>query len=134
MTDIAGNKTLVRRHLSEAVNEKRPDLWHELLAEDFYLHHPLLTPGRANYIAAMDALWAAFPDLNVNILDLVAEGDRVVVRYIESGTHTGDFFGVPPSGRRYEKHGFSLYRVADGQIAEAWLQEDDLAFQQQISA
>ena len=70
--------------------------------------------------------------LLVEVLDLLAENDRVMVRYIERGTHTGDLMGLPPTGRSYEKHGFALYRVADGRLAECWLQEDDLGFQQQL--
>jgi predicted ester cyclase len=77
-------------------------------------------------------LLSAFPDLRVEVLDLVAEDDRVVVRYIERGTHTGEFVGIPPTGRTYEKHGFALYRVAAGQLAEAWMQEDDQGYQQQL--
>ena len=102
------------------------------MADDFLLHHPLVQPGRSNYVAALEVLWAGFPDVNVELLDLVAEDDRVVARYVERGTHTGEFFGLPPSGRSYAKHGFALYRVADGRLAEAWMQEDDQGYQQQL--
>jgi predicted ester cyclase len=130
--DPSENKALVRRHLEEAVSGARSELWDEIMAEDFHLHHPSLKPGRANYMASVDVLRAGFPDLREEILDLVAEGDRVVARYIERGTHLGDFMGVPPTGKAYEKHGFALYRIADGRLAEAWVQEDELGFERQL--
>jgi predicted ester cyclase len=66
------------------------------------------------------------------LLDIVAEGDRVAIRYVERGTHLGDLMGLPPSGRTYAKHGMTMYRLADGRLAEAWLQEDDAGYQQQL--
>jgi steroid delta-isomerase-like uncharacterized protein len=132
MSELDENKALVRRHLEEAVNLGRPEVWVDIMAEDFVIHHPLVEPGRASYAAALGLLRAGFPDLTVEVLDLVAENDRVVVRYMERGTHTGDFMGLPPTGRSYEKHGFALYRVANGRLAECWLQEDDQGYQQQL--
>jgi predicted ester cyclase len=132
MTDLDANKALVRRHLEEAINQRRPELWDEIMGDGFDLHHPSIAPGRANYRAAVDVLRDGFPDLREEILDVVAEGDRVAVRYVERGTHLGDFMGIPPTGKAYEKHGFALYRIADGKLAEAWFQEDDLGFQQQV--
>jgi predicted ester cyclase len=132
MTQLSDNKAIVRRHLEEAVSGKRPELWNEIMAEDFVLHHPLLQAGRSNYADAVATLWAGFPDLHEEVLDLVAEDDRVVARYVERGTHTGRFLGLAPTGRAYAKHGFVLYRMANGQLAEAWIQEDDQGYQQQL--
>jgi predicted ester cyclase len=89
-------------------------------------------PARTAYADAVAVLWSGFPDLAVEVLDLVAENDRVVARYIERGTHTGDFMGLAPTARSYEKHGFTLYRLDGGRLAEAWLQEDDQGYQQQL--
>jgi predicted ester cyclase len=132
MTDVNENKALVLKHLLEAVYGHRPELWDEIMDEQFDLHHPVVGPGRSNYEAACEILWAGFPDLRVEIHDVVAEADRVAVRYTERGTHLGDFMGIPPTGKSYEKHGFTLYRVANGRLAEAWFQEDDLGFHQQL--
>ncbi len=131
MSELQKNKALVRRHLEEAVNQCRPEVWNDVMAEDFVLHHPLVEPGRTSYAAALETLHAGFADLTVEVLDLIAEDDRVVVRHIERGTHTGDFVGLAPTGRRYEKHGFGLYRIESGRLAEAWMQEDDQGYQQQ---
>ena len=132
MTRVDDNKATVRRHLEEALSGRHPELWNEIMAEDFVLHHPLMPAGRSNYAEAVATLWAGFPDLNEEVLDLVAEDDRVVARYIERGTNTGEFLGLAPTGRSYAKHGFVLYRLAKGRLAEAWVQEDDQGFQQQI--
>ena len=129
------NRTIVRRHLEEAINGRNPDLWLDLMDAAFVLHHPLLgeMQSREGYMATMQMLLDAFPDLSVEILDVVAADDRVVVRYIERGTHEGPFMGQPPSGLSYEKHGLCLYRLADGRLMEAWLQENDLGFQRQLN-
>jgi steroid delta-isomerase-like uncharacterized protein len=132
MDQVSANKEVVRRHLEEAINQQKPELWSELMSEEFVLHHPLVAPGRAAYAEAVAALWSGFPNLAVEVLDLVAENDRVVARYIERGTHTGDFMGLPPTARSYQKHGFTLYRLDSGRLAEAWLQEDDQGYQQQL--
>jgi predicted ester cyclase len=132
VTALEDHKAVVRRHLEEAVSGRRPELWDELMAEGFVLHHPQVRPGRAGYAEACEAMWSGFPDVGVEVLDMVAEGDRVAVRYVERGTHTGMFMGMAPSGRRYEKHGFVLYRMEDGRLAEAWYQEDDLGYQRQL--
>jgi steroid delta-isomerase-like uncharacterized protein len=126
------NKAVVRRHLEQAVSQGRHEVWDEIMAEDFVLHHPMVPPGRAAYARSVEILREGFPDLREEVLDLVAEGDRVVARYIERGTHTGTFFGLPPSGRAYEKHGLALYRLAGGRLAEVWIQEDERGFERQI--
>lgn len=132
MADLERNKEVVRRHLEEGVTRRRAQIWSELMTDEFTLHHPLVQPGREGYEEALAALWSAFPDLAIEVLDVVAEGDSVVVRYVERGTHEGDLLGVPPTGRRYEKHGFTLYRLERGRLAEAWLQEDDQGFNAQL--
>ena len=132
MTDPEANKALVRRHLEVGISQNRPEVWDEIMDERFAFRNPPLAPGRDSYKAAVEILRTGFPDLREEILDIVAEGDRVAVRYIERGTHLGDFMGIAPSGNAYEKHGFALYRIADGRLAEAWCQEDELGFQRQI--
>ncbi len=132
MSDLDENKAVVRRHLEEAISQNRPELWDEIMADDFTLHHPLVGPGREAYARSVALLREGFPDLSEEVLDIVAEGDRVVVRYIERGTHTAAFMGLAPTGRRYEKHGFALYRLAGGRLAEVWVQEDDRGFERQV--
>jgi hypothetical protein len=66
--DLSANKEVVRRHLEEAINQQKPELWSELMSEEFVLHHPLVAPGRAAYTDAVAALWSGFPNLAVEVL------------------------------------------------------------------
>ena len=75
----------------------------------------------------------SFPDVAITIEDLVVEGDKIVNRYIERGTLTGrPFLGIEPAGQRYEKPGTTVYRVADGRLAESWGVEDTLGWFRQL--
>lgn len=129
------NGAIVRRHLEEAINGRNLGLWTDLMDANFVLHHPLFGDlhSREGYSATLQMLLDAFPDLAVEILDLVATDDVVVVRYVERGTHRGQFMGHAPSGLGYEKHGFCMYRLDQARLVEAWLQEDDLGFQRQLN-
>src|SRR5258706_2669886 len=75
----------------------------------------------------------SFPDVAITIEDLVVEGDKIVNRYIERGTLTGrSFLGIEPAGQRYQKPGTTVYRVADGRLAESWGVEDTLGWFRQL--
>lgn len=75
---------------------------------------------RAEFIATMSALHAAFPDLETRIDDLVADADRVAYRWTSTGLHSGDYLGVPPTQRRITATGITFARIVDGRIAEEW--------------
>jgi len=75
---------------------------------------------------------AAFPDINVTIDDIIAEGDRVVVRMHTSGTQKGEFRGIPPTGKTAVITEMSIYRISEGKIAEAWVVSDWLGLMQQL--
>jgi steroid delta-isomerase-like uncharacterized protein len=87
---------------------------------------------RAQYLEAVGVFYRAFPDLVYSMEDLIAEGDRVVVRYVARGTHRGDFFGLPPTGRAVTYRGTYTYRVADGLIQEDWEHWDGKGFDLQL--
>lgn len=75
----------------------------------------------------------SFPDVAISIEDLVVEDDRIVNRYVERGTLTGaTFLGIEPAGRRYEKAGTTVYRVADDRLVESWGVEDTLGWFRQL--
>ena len=73
-----------------------------------------------------------FPDLQWRIEEMVAEGDRVVARTTMSGTQQGEFFGIPPAGRRVTMSGIHMLRVADGKLIEHWGNNDDPGMMQQL--
>ena len=74
-----------------------------------------------------------FPDETVTIDDEVAEGDLVAVRWTWRGTHAGEFGGYSPTGKHVKTEGITLFRLADGRIAEMWEFYDQIGFRQQLA-
>jgi steroid delta-isomerase-like uncharacterized protein len=131
---------LVRRFFEEAINGHDLDLFDELCSPD-YVWHGGSDPGAIGDVhgldrfkAAVGTFFTAFPDLEVTILDTVAADDKVVVRFVERGTHEGTFVGVPATGRPVAFNGIGIYRVAGGKLAEEWFIDDSRAIFEQIGA
>jgi predicted ester cyclase len=117
------NKAVVRRLVDEVLNGGRLDVNDELYASE------LAAEARA-WIAPF---LASFPDTRMEIIDLVAEGDRVAARFVCSGTHTGEWLGHAPTGRRFERiDEAGFYRFRDGRIVESWGVEDTLRRLEQL--
>jgi steroid delta-isomerase-like uncharacterized protein len=127
---------IVRRYLDEIVSRGNLDLGSELIAEDVHFVSPY-TPdpidGRDGLLAMLGGLHAAFPDFFLREEELVAEGERVASRWVAGGTHTGAAFGgAPPSGRRFEIGGMSIYRVSDGRIVGGHVIDDTYQMRAQL--
>jgi len=128
-----GNKDLVRRYLN-AFNDRDREAMSELLADavvEHGIHEDL--HGVDEILGFLDAHFDTFPDYSGEAEAVVAEGDEVVVRYTVRGTHTGEYRDVEPTGNT-EWTGTAMYRVADGEIAEIWLEEDRLGLLEQLEA
>ncbi len=105
----------------------------EIVATDYYNHDaPDPNIGLEGVKAAVTTFKKAFPDAQVNIAYQLAEGDKVVSRYTWSGTHQGEFYGVPATGKRVNWTVTATFRIADGKIREAWLNSDQLGLMQQL--
>jgi steroid delta-isomerase-like uncharacterized protein len=78
--------------------------------------------GLVAFKRLVTAFFDAFPDFHVDIRDVVADDDRVTVRYVEGGTHVADFIGLKASQRKVLWPGIGIFRVEDGKIAEEWFQ------------
>ncbi len=76
---------------------------------------------------------ASFPDWSETVVDVVAEGDRVITRYLSSGTHEGEFQGIAPTGRKVTVNEVSIYRVQNGRIVEQWGFPDGLSLVRQLT-
>ena len=131
---------LVRRFFTEAVNGHNLDLFDELCSPD-YVWHGGSDPGGLGDVhgierfkAAVQTFFTAFPDLEATILDTVATDEKVVVRFVERGTHEGTFVGIAATGRPVEFHGIGIYRVEDGKLVEEWFIDDSRAIFEQIGA
>ena len=134
---VETHKILVQRFFAEVFNQQRTDSAAELLAADFVAHHPAFPDGirGPEGIMHMVAMFrAGFPDLHYTPQDLIAEGEKVAMRWRASGTHQGRFLDVAPTGKRMAITGIDIFRVADGQIVEAWVNSDFLSLMQQIGA
>ena len=127
-----GNATLVRRYL-KAFNERDRETMAELLAEDV-VEHGLGRElrGLEEIEGFLDAHFETFPDYSGTTDVMIAEGDVVAVRYTVSGTHTGEYEGVEPSGQQAEWSGIAMYRTEGDVIAEIWIEEDRLGLLEQL--
>ena len=130
MTEVAketrmpeSGKDLIVRLFRE-VDAGREDFVDEFYAVDYEDHTPSRTrgrvPGREGVRQAFALFRKAFPDIRHRLDDVIAEGDRVVVRLEAWGTHTGELFGIPPTGRTISQTGIVIYRIEDNLIRERW--------------
>jgi steroid delta-isomerase-like uncharacterized protein len=104
----------------------------ELLAPDYVNHSPGIPDqpeGSEGVRAVVAMLRSGMPDLRVVIEDMIAEGDKVAVRYTLEGTHEGELFGIPPTGQHLS---ISVERVSEGKIRELWRITDTLDMMQQL--
>lgn len=133
---LEANKTIARRLLIDDISKGDERAAEEVIHPDFFDHTnpPEMQRGREGHKAIVRLFRAAFPDSDWSIEDLIAEHDRVVVRTVFRGTHLGDFFGIPASGKRVEVSGVHIMRIADGKVAEHWGNNDDLGLMRQIGA
>ena len=93
---------------------------------------PGIPSGIEGAKAAHQIMLTGFPDYQTVINDLIAESDRVVARITMSGTHTGNFMGVPATGKWVEFTGIYIARIADGKIVEHWGEEDGVSLLSQL--
>jgi steroid delta-isomerase-like uncharacterized protein len=122
----------VRRLYEEYLNQNRPELLASLVSEDVVLHTATEERGIAAYAALTDRLRVAFPDMQFTICDLIANDDRVVVRWTMDATHSGPLVGIPATGKRVQQRANVIYRLADGKIAEGWAVMDQAGMLRQL--
>jgi predicted ester cyclase len=129
------NCELVRRWIDEVVNAGNPGSIHQLARSDLVNHVPRQGPGLEGVQEILDILRGAFPDVHFTAEAMIADGDKVAVRFTITGTHTNLVVqDVPPTGKRFAFSGIQIFRVQDGQIAESWGAYDELGLYQQIGA
>ena len=128
------NKALARRYVEEAINKGNLAVIDELTAADYVEHSPF--PGQAPGIEGekqlISMLRAAFPDLHSTIEDLIAEGDKVVLRATARGTHKGEFMGIPPTGKQVTVTEIHIIRFVGGKGVEHWGEVDMMGMMQQL--
>jgi steroid delta-isomerase-like uncharacterized protein len=129
------NKANLRRLFIETMSKGDLSVADELLTPD-HVSHGLQTPvtGREGFKMAVAMFRAAFPDMQVTIDDVIAEGDKVASHGTMAGTHAGDFLGIPPTGRHIILGYSDMWTVENGQFTEHSVQHDLLGLMQQLGA
>ena len=100
----------------------------------FHGFPPAFSPDRDGIAEFFRALRAGVPDANIAAQDLLADGDRVAVRFTLTGTHTGELFGAPATGERIDAEGITIVRFSGTRVVERWNRLDDVAVLTQIGA
>jgi steroid delta-isomerase-like uncharacterized protein len=118
-----------------AVQRKDADAVVKLMPPDFIINiagMPYQKRGTDAWRKHAEILFSAFPDIQIKIEDIFAVDDKVAVRLRILGTHSGEFLGIQPTGKRVEYESSEVYRIADGKIAEEWICSDTLTLMAQI--
>jgi predicted ester cyclase len=139
--DTEESRKIVLDFFEQAINGHRTDLLDRFCSEEYIWHGAEdesedlpevrgLTEFRKLVIRFLDA----FPDFHTHIRDVIAEGDRVTVRYVEGGTLSQEFIGLGPTNTQVMWPGIGIFRVEDGKIAEEWFQSAIVAKLQEAAA
>jgi steroid delta-isomerase-like uncharacterized protein len=122
------------RRLYDLLSSGDVDRFADLLADDFVEHEetPGLAPTKDGVKAFFRMYLAAFPDLRMNVEDVLESGDKVVARLRATGTHQGEFMGIPATGKRVDVQLIDMFRLGDGLVHEHWGVIDTLAMMQQL--
>lgn len=124
----AENRAIIRRLVEEVLNQGKLDVIDELFVPDFVDRSTEdQTPGSEGVRQYIAGVRAAFPDLLVRIDDLIAEGDKVVIRTTWQGTHQGIYEGRAPTDKPARRTMIQIFRLANGKLAEEWNEGEELA-------
>ncbi len=127
------DRELITRFIEEAFNCGNTHVIRELVAPDHISHLPSGDHyGPEGVRIDINCFRTAFPDLNIQIDEMIEAKERVVYRFTARGTHNGPFMGVPASGRKVEVQGIAIDRVSDGKTVERWVQYDSAGLLQQL--
>jgi steroid delta-isomerase-like uncharacterized protein len=131
---VEHNKTIARR-FAEIYNRGGLAIVDELAGPDLVVSYPLLPEdihGLQAYKQVLAQFYAAFPDIEASVEEMIAEGEKVVARWTCRGTHRGDFPGLPATGKTVQWSGMTIYRIVDGKVVEEKGEEDVLGLLQQL--
>jgi steroid delta-isomerase-like uncharacterized protein len=132
------NKAIVRRFYEEVWGKRNLAVADELLDANVVLHTPRQSTAnivdREEYKQMVTYIYTAFPDLQATVEEMIAEGDKVVVRWAWQGTHQGEWQGVAATGKPIRTEGITIFRLANGRIVDDRFQANGLGLMQQIGA
>lgn len=127
-------KAVTRRFYDDLISRGDLDLFDELVHDDFIEHEefPGLPPGKEGLRAFVALMRDAFPDLDVTVEDMIAEGDKVASRVRFSGTHRGEFMGIAPTEQMIDVAVIDIVQFRDGKASEHWGVTDQMAMMEQL--
>lgn len=131
------NKTLVRNTIDEIYNRGNMNLANEIASNNLVIHDSTLnlsTTGSTGLRNHATTLRTAFPDLRLNIEEMLSDGDTVTTRLTAQGTHRGNFLNIPATGRNINITGILISHITNGKLTENFLNWDALTVLQQIGA
>ena len=133
---IASENEALISQILELINQRKLDAAFEFYAEDYIYHGPggQELRGRDGIRGLWEVFLKAFPDLTSTVDDVISQGDKLVLRWTVQGTHTGEFLGIPASNKKISLPITEIFRIANGQLVEAWDQYDRMHLMQQIGA
>ena len=131
----ADNEAPVRRFFEDFCNGRNAKVADELIAEGYVSHGPQAPPAVGpDGVRERVGLYQESVDGHWDVQELFSAGDRVVARWIGTGTHRGELMGIPPTGKPIEVEAISVFRISNGKIAEEWTVWDALGLLQQVDA
>lgn len=133
LTSAERTKHFTRQALERIINERRMELIPQVVADTFVFRSiPGLPSGPMAFQMSISMYQTAFPDIHVTIDDVIAEGDKVVVRQTFRGTHQGPMGNIAPTGKKVTFSGMFIFRIENDQFVEEWAMLDGLALQHQL--
>lgn len=133
---MAGSSAVVERFVEEAINKGRLDVMDEIVALDFVELDPLpgQRQGREGLKEVIAMMRAAFPDIHWVTEETVEQGEKVVSRFTWTGTHRGEFLGIPATGKSVSVKGVVIDRVVAGKMTDSRILMDTFGMLQQLGA
>jgi len=131
---VEENKALASRWGEEIWGKGNLAIVDEILASNFVFYYapPGMAPDREGYKQVVTMFKTALPDIQFTPEDMIAEGDKVAVRWTGKGTQKGEFMGIGPTGKKVTVTGISIIRIVGGKIVEDWTEQDILGLLQQL--
>jgi steroid delta-isomerase-like uncharacterized protein len=129
------NKTIVRQLYEEVWNKRRLELFDEIISPSHALHDPTLTGaavGPEAYKRQVTRFVTAFPDLRFTVEDIVGETEKLAVAWTISGTHKGEFMGIPATDKKVSVDGITLNHIVNGKIMDSYISWDALGLMRQL--
>jgi steroid delta-isomerase-like uncharacterized protein len=129
------NKKLIRNVVDEIWNKGNFDMINEMVTDDFVIHFPRSGEemrGPENVKHFYKGFRKAFPDIHFSIVEQVAENDKIVTHWSATGTHKGEFKGIPATGKKVNFTAMDIDKISNRKFVECWTNVDELGLLQQL--